>query len=119
MKTDTQNLVTGTTQDRKSQPSRSGDVRSGDPHSPARTDPSGAGAERLETQEQTPDVERARELYSRTVNLERVPAEPELRSSEEAASLVATLREQVQADADQAYQAQAKGLPKYLAELLS
>lgn len=119
MKTDTQNLVTGTTQDRTSQPSRSGDVRSADPHPSGRTDPSGPGAERVETQEEALDVERARELYSRAVNVERASVEPEIPSSEEAASRVATLREQVQADADKAYEAQAKGLPKYLAELLS
>jgi len=119
VKTDTQNHVTGTSQDRMSRSSRNGDVRNGDPHPSGRTDPPDPGVERAETRQQAPDVERARELYSRTVDVERAPAEPEIRSSEEAASLVATLREQVQAEADKAYQAQAKGLPRYLAELLS
>jgi len=64
-------------------------------------------------------VERARELYSRAVNVERAPVEAPIHSPEEAVSRVATLREQVQANADKAHQAQAEGLPRYLAELLS
>ena len=115
MKTDLQNLVSGTSQDRMARSSGNGEVRSGEPSSSVRTGP---GAERVETPQEALDVGRAQELYNRAVNLERAPADPALRSPEEAASVVATLREQVQADADKAYKAQATGLPTYLSALL-
>ena len=117
VKTDTQNLVGGTSQSGVT-PSKTGGSGRAKDDPVERTTQSSTDDSETMMREEIPDVARARDVYMRTADGAAPEPGGALVTSEEATELVETLKDGIRREPRKALEAQGKGISPHRAELL-